>query len=137
MKVILLVISSLVLTLVSCLGQRIASVYVFELTVVNVGQEDASGMDVYFGSQRKDVGALDGNRKFFKVHDFFEAKIPYPTSVQYTPGLKTTDNRVEIKKIKIIGELKRGVPNQTLLVEVDTTNRTAVCTVGKIKVPKD
>jgi hypothetical protein len=104
--------------------------YNYDLTSVNVGKDDASGLELYFGDKWEGVGGLAANAKGSATHAFFETPIPYPTRIEFTPGDVTTDQRIVITDIKVEGELKRDVPDQTLTVEIDTTNKRAVCKVG-------
>jgi len=122
------------LVLAGCGRRSEKTPYVYELTTVNTGQTDAAGVDLFFKDLREGVGGLGANRRGGKTHDLFETQMPYPTRIEYTPGKVTTDNRVSITDITVVGQLERGKDNQTLTVEIDTTQNKAICRVGTLTI---
>lgn len=124
-----------VLFLVGC---KMDKSYIYELTVVNVGGSDISGVVLRFGNKEKSVGILGKGEDYAKTDLYFETMIAYPVSIEYTKEDAAADDVVVIKgeRIKVVGQLIYDKEDQTVLVEIDPDHQRAIVKVNSYVPPR-
>lgn len=121
---------ALVCVFSACGKTRAEEPYVYELVTLNVGKKIIVGVKLYYGDKFANSGSLTGNSEQTRTIGFFASPTPYPTKIEYYPyGATEISDKLFITDIKIVGQLKRGVSSQKLVVEIDPDNNRATCTV--------